>query len=98
LGIGDGLGAYVEDSIGMGFEVAASDIWEDEEEFKVEASAGGTMKIAVDPLVTRGISESTKGDVPYLEGTLYDIAHYMLKLPLYRITEFETAQRQLEAG
>nr|GFD40288.1 hypothetical protein [Tanacetum cinerariifolium] len=53
----------------MGVEVVTSDIREDEEEFKAESCAGGTMEIAVDPLV-----------------------------PLDRITEFETAQRQLEAG
>ncbi|GJS97078.1 hypothetical protein Tco_0804046 [Tanacetum coccineum] len=97
LGIGDGVGAHTEDGIGMGVEIAASDIREDEEEFEAEASAGGTMEIAVDPLVTGGISESTRGDVPDLEGTLYDIVHYMSEVPLDRITEFETAQR-LEAG
>nr|GEU82538.1 hypothetical protein [Tanacetum cinerariifolium] len=32
-----------------------------------QASAGGTMEIAVDPLVTGGISESTGGDAPDLE-------------------------------
>nr|GEZ90360.1 hypothetical protein [Tanacetum cinerariifolium] len=58
--------------IGMGVEIAASDIREDEEEFEVEASAGSTMEITVDPLVT--------------------------VVPLDRITEFETAQIQLEAG
>ncbi|GJR93890.1 reverse transcriptase domain-containing protein [Tanacetum coccineum] len=42
--------------------------------------------------------KSTRGDVLDLEDTLYDTVHYMLKVPLYRITEFETAQRQLEAG
>ncbi|GJS48696.1 hypothetical protein Tco_0598817, partial [Tanacetum coccineum] len=98
LGIGDGVGAHTEDGIGMGVEIDASDIREDEEEFKVEASAGGIMEIDVDPLVTGGISESTRGDVPDLEGTLYDIVHYMSEVPLDRITEFETAQRQLEAG
>ncbi|GKD67955.1 hypothetical protein Tco_1322045 [Tanacetum coccineum] len=49
------------------------------------------MEITVDPLVSGGISEPTGGDVP-------DIAHYMLEVPLDRITEFETAQRQLEVG
>ncbi|GJZ15838.1 hypothetical protein Tco_0551515 [Tanacetum coccineum] len=56
------------------------------------------MEIVVDPLVTSGIFEYTGGDVPDLEGTLYDIAHYMSEVPLDRITEFETTQRQLEAG
>ncbi|GJV67957.1 hypothetical protein Tco_1483466 [Tanacetum coccineum] len=56
------------------------------------------MEIAVDPLVTGGISKPTGGDAPGLEGTLYDISHYMSEVPLDRIIEFETAQRQLEAG
>ncbi|GJY86758.1 putative reverse transcriptase domain-containing protein [Tanacetum coccineum] len=78
LGIGDGVGAPIEDG--------------------TKANAGGTMEITIDPLVTCGISESIGGDVPDLEGTLYDIAHYMSEVPLGRITEFETAQRQLESG
>ncbi|GJU13305.1 hypothetical protein Tco_1135701 [Tanacetum coccineum] len=41
---------------------------------------------------------SAGGDVPDLEGTLYDISHYMYEVPLDSITEFETAQRQLKAG
>ncbi|GKC58790.1 hypothetical protein Tco_1086388 [Tanacetum coccineum] len=89
LGISDGVGAYNEDGIGMGVEVATSDIREDEEEFEAEASMGGTMEIAVDPLVTGGISEPIGGDTPDLEGTLYDIAHYMYEVPLDRITERE---------
>ncbi|GJY41881.1 hypothetical protein Tco_0429151 [Tanacetum coccineum] len=97
LGIGDGVEAHTEDSIGMRVEIAASDIREDEEEFEAEVSAGGTMEIAVDLLVTGGISESTRGDVPDLKDTLYDIIHYMSEVALDRITKFEIAQRQLEA-
>nr|GEU55663.1 hypothetical protein [Tanacetum cinerariifolium] len=77
LGIIDRVGAYTEDGIGMGVEVATSDIREDEKEFRAEANAGGTMEITVDPLVTGGIFEPTGGDSPDLEGYLYDIAHYM---------------------
>ncbi|GJZ15836.1 hypothetical protein Tco_0551513 [Tanacetum coccineum] len=98
LGIGDRVGAPTEDGIGMGVEVAANDIREDDEEFETEASAGGTMEIVVDPLVTGGIFKSTRGDVLDIEGTLYDITHYMYEVPLDRIAEFETTQRQLEAG
>ncbi|GJU53486.1 putative reverse transcriptase domain-containing protein [Tanacetum coccineum] len=98
LGISDGVGVDTEDGIGMGVKIAASDIREDEEEFEAEASAGGTMEITVDPLVTGGISESTRGDAPDLEGTFHDIVHYISEVPLDRITESETAQRQLEAG
>nr|GEU43289.1 hypothetical protein [Tanacetum cinerariifolium] len=75
LGIGDGFD--IKDGIGMGIEIAASDIREDKEEFEAEASVGGTTEIALDLLVTCGISESTRGDVSDLEDTLYDIVHYM---------------------
>nr|GEW22088.1 hypothetical protein [Tanacetum cinerariifolium] len=94
--IGDGVDT--EDGIGMGVEIGASDIREDEEEFEAEASARGTIEVTIDLLVTGGISESTRRDVPDLVGTLYDIVHYMSEVPLERITKFETAQRQLEAG
>ncbi|GJS08345.1 putative reverse transcriptase domain-containing protein [Tanacetum coccineum] len=93
----EGVGAHTEDGIDMGVEVATSDIREDEEDFEVEASTGGMMEIAVDLLATGGISEPTREDAPDLEGTLYDISHYKSEVPLDRITEFETAQRQLEA-
>nr|GEV27151.1 reverse transcriptase domain-containing protein [Tanacetum cinerariifolium] len=97
LGISEGVGAPTKDGIGMGVEVSTSDIKENEEEFEVEANVRGMIEIAVDPLATSGISKSTGGDAPDIKGTLYDIAHYMSKVPLDRITEFKTAQRQLEA-
>nr|GEX00988.1 hypothetical protein [Tanacetum cinerariifolium] len=87
LGICERVGAHTKDGIDLGVEVASSDVREDEEEFKAEASDRGTMKIAVDPLATSDIYEPTGEDSPDLEGALYDM-----------ITEFETAQRQLEAG
>ncbi|GJW41882.1 hypothetical protein Tco_0070681 [Tanacetum coccineum] len=71
LGISDGVGAHTEDGIGMGVEVATSDIREDEEEFEVEASAGGTMEITLDPLVTSGIFEPTGGDAPRILRVLF---------------------------
>nr|GEW25264.1 hypothetical protein [Tanacetum cinerariifolium] len=77
VGVSDGVGDPIEDVISIGVEVATSDIREDEEEFKEEANAGGTMEITVDSLVTGGIFESAGGDAHDLEGTLYDIAHYM---------------------
>nr|GEW28867.1 hypothetical protein [Tanacetum cinerariifolium] len=98
LGIGDGFGAHTKNGIGVGVKIATSDIKEDEDEFEAEASAGGTIEIVVDPLVSGGIFESTRRDVPDLEDTIYDIVHYMLEVPRDKITEFKTAQRQLEAG
>ncbi|GKE92552.1 hypothetical protein Tco_1573647, partial [Tanacetum coccineum] len=68
--------------IDMGVEVTTSDIREDDEELEAEASTGGMMEITVDPLVTSGIFKPTGGDVPDLEGTLYDISHYMYEVPL----------------
>ncbi|GJU14576.1 hypothetical protein Tco_1142542 [Tanacetum coccineum] len=90
LGISEGVRAHTEDGIGVGVEFSTSDIREDKEGFEAEANAGGTMEIAVDPLVTDGISEPAGGDTPDLEGTLYDISHYMFEVPLDRIIEFET--------
>nr|GEV03607.1 hypothetical protein [Tanacetum cinerariifolium] len=93
LDISDRVGAHTKDGIGMGVKVATSDIKEDEEEeFEAEASARSTMEIVVDPVVTGGIFGSTGGDVPDLEGTLYDIAHYIPEVPLDRITKFKTTQ------
>ncbi|GJR06263.1 reverse transcriptase domain-containing protein [Tanacetum coccineum] len=88
LGISDGVGAHTEDGIGMGVEIAANDVRVDEEEFEAEGNAGGTMEMAVEPLVTSGISESTRGDVLDLKGTLYDIVHYILE-------DRDDAQRRL---
>ncbi|GKG33946.1 hypothetical protein Tco_0434105, partial [Tanacetum coccineum] len=68
LDFGDEVRAHTGDGIGIGVKIAASDIREDEEEFEAEASMGGTMEMAVDPLVTGGIYESTRGDAPNLEG------------------------------
>ncbi|GKA74833.1 putative reverse transcriptase domain-containing protein [Tanacetum coccineum] len=98
LGISEGFGAHTEEGIDLGVEVATSDIKEDGEEFEAEVSKGGMMDIAVDPLAAGDISEPTGGDAPDLEGTLYDISHYMSEVPLDWITEFGTAQRQLETG
>ncbi|GKD13212.1 hypothetical protein Tco_1197619, partial [Tanacetum coccineum] len=67
LGVSDGVRAPTEDGLGMGVEISTSDIREDKGEFEVEASAGGTMEIVVDPLVTGGISEPTGGDAPNLK-------------------------------
>ncbi|GKB87552.1 putative reverse transcriptase domain-containing protein [Tanacetum coccineum] len=97
LGISDRVRALTEDGLGMGVKVATSGIREDEEEFKAESSARGTMEIAIDLLDTSGISEPTGRDAPDLEGNLYDISHYMSEVPLDRITEFEATQRRLEA-
>ncbi|GKF28249.1 hypothetical protein Tco_0094591, partial [Tanacetum coccineum] len=42
VGISEGVVAHPEDGVGMGFEIAASDVREDDEEFEAEASAADT--------------------------------------------------------
>ncbi|GJZ96957.1 hypothetical protein Tco_0669291 [Tanacetum coccineum] len=98
VGISEGVVAHLEDGVGMGFEIAASDVREDDEEFEAEASAADTREIVVDPLAIGDSSESSRGGIPDLEDTIYDIVHYMSKVRIDRITEIETTQRQLETS
>ncbi|GJU06961.1 hypothetical protein Tco_1123391 [Tanacetum coccineum] len=98
VGISEGVVAHPEDGVGMGFEIAASDVREDDEEFEAEASAADTREIVVDPLVIGDSSESSRGGIPDLEDTIYDIVHYMSEVRIDRITEIETTQRQLETS
>ncbi|GKA56793.1 putative reverse transcriptase domain-containing protein [Tanacetum coccineum] len=76
VGISDGVVAHTEDSVGMRVKIAASDIREDDEEFKVEASAADMSEIVVDPLSIGDSSESSRGGISELEDTIYDIVHY----------------------
>ncbi|GJX52682.1 hypothetical protein Tco_0281051 [Tanacetum coccineum] len=85
--------AHTENSVGMGVEITTSDVREDDEEFKAEASAADTREITVDPLAIGDSSESFRGGIPDLEDTVYDIVHYMLEVRIDRITEIETTQR-----
>ncbi|GJZ15604.1 putative reverse transcriptase domain-containing protein [Tanacetum coccineum] len=57
LGIGDKVRAHIKDGIGMGVEIATSDIRDDEEEFQAEASAGSTVQVEVDPRVRLVVDE-----------------------------------------
>ncbi|GKD65477.1 hypothetical protein Tco_1307585, partial [Tanacetum coccineum] len=98
VGISEGVAAYTEDSIDMRVEIAASDVWEDDEEFEAEASTTDTREIDVDPLTIGDSSESFRGGIPDLEDTIYDIVHYMSEVRIDRITEIETTQRQLETS
>ncbi|GKA23813.1 hypothetical protein Tco_0709846 [Tanacetum coccineum] len=75
--ISEGVIAHPKDSIDMGVEIAASDVREDDEEFEAEASATDMREIAVDPLAIGDSFESSRGDIPDLEDTIYDIVHYM---------------------
>ncbi|GKA39441.1 hypothetical protein Tco_0731992 [Tanacetum coccineum] len=50
VGISERVVAHPEDGVGMGFEIASSDVREDDEEFEAEASTADTREIDVDPL------------------------------------------------
>ncbi|GJV10450.1 hypothetical protein Tco_1351991 [Tanacetum coccineum] len=93
VGISEGVVAHLEEGVGMGFEVAASDVREDDEEFEAEASATDTREIAIDLLAIGDSSESSRGGIPNLEDTIYDLVHYMSKVRIDRITKIETTQR-----
>ncbi|GJW85758.1 hypothetical protein Tco_0158903 [Tanacetum coccineum] len=98
VGISKGVVAHPEDGIGMGFEISANDVREDGEEFEAEAGGADTREIALDPLAIGDSSESSRGGIPDLEDTIYDIVHYMSEVRIDRITEIETTQRQLETS
>ncbi|GJX24136.1 hypothetical protein Tco_0228581 [Tanacetum coccineum] len=96
VGISEGVVAHTDDDVGMGVEIAASDVREDDEEFEAEASVEDTREIVVDLLAIGDGSESSKGGIPDLEDTIYDIVHYMLEVRIDMITKIETTKRQLE--
>ncbi|GKE49418.1 hypothetical protein Tco_1480676, partial [Tanacetum coccineum] len=47
VGISEGVVSHPEDGVGMVFEIAASDVREDDEEFEAEASAADTREIGL---------------------------------------------------
>ncbi|GKF12851.1 hypothetical protein Tco_0050777, partial [Tanacetum coccineum] len=98
VGISEGVVAHPEDGVGIGFEIAASDVREDDEEFEAEVSAADTREIVVDPLAIGDSFESSRGGIPDIEDTIYDIVHYMSKVHINRIAEIKTTQRQLETS
>ncbi|GJZ34709.1 putative reverse transcriptase domain-containing protein [Tanacetum coccineum] len=73
VGISDGVVAHTEDGVGMGVGIAISVVREDEKEFESEASTTDTREIAVDPLAIGDSSVSSRGGIPDLEDTIYDI-------------------------
>nr|GFA68025.1 hypothetical protein [Tanacetum cinerariifolium] len=58
-------------------EAVADVVREDDEEFEAEASKADTREITVDPLAIGGSSKSSRGGIPDLKDTIYDIVHYM---------------------
>ncbi|GJY13833.1 hypothetical protein Tco_0383142, partial [Tanacetum coccineum] len=98
VGISDGVVAHTKDGVGMRVEIAASDVRDDDEEFKAEANVTDMTDIVVDPLAIGDSSESSRGGIPNLEDTIFDLVHYMSEVYIDRITMIETTQRQLEAS
>ncbi|GJZ67437.1 putative reverse transcriptase domain-containing protein [Tanacetum coccineum] len=96
--ISEGVVAHLDDSVGMGFMIAASDVREDDEEFETEASAADTREMVVDPLAIGDSSESSRRGIPDLEDTIYDVVHYMSEVHINRISKIKTTQRQLETS
>ncbi|GKD15905.1 hypothetical protein Tco_1205063, partial [Tanacetum coccineum] len=56
-----------KDGVGMGVEIVASDVKEDDEEFEAEESATDTREIIVDPLAIGDSFKSSRGGIPDLE-------------------------------
>ncbi|GKD95823.1 hypothetical protein Tco_1379720, partial [Tanacetum coccineum] len=79
VGISEGVVAHPGDGIGMGFEIDASDVRDDDEEFEAKASAADTREIVVDPLAIGDSFKCSRGGIPDLEDTIYDIVYYMLE-------------------
>ncbi|GJZ01653.1 hypothetical protein Tco_0519614 [Tanacetum coccineum] len=70
-----------------------------DEEFEAEASAVYMGEINVDPLAISDSSESSRGCIPDLEDTIYDIVHYMSEVRIDRITEIrEPYSESVEAS
>ncbi|GJX19045.1 hypothetical protein Tco_0221722, partial [Tanacetum coccineum] len=89
----EGVVAHPEDAVGMRFKIDTSDVREDDEEFEAEASAVDMKEIVVDPLAIGDSSESSKGGIPDLEDTIYDIVHYMSEVRIDWITKIETTHK-----
>ncbi|GJX47610.1 hypothetical protein Tco_0272800, partial [Tanacetum coccineum] len=97
VGISEGVATHPEDGVGMGFEIAASDVREDDKEFKAEASAVDMREIVVDPLAIGDSYESSRGSIPDLEDTIYDIVHYMSEEEFHQVRrDHDDTRRRLK--
>ncbi|GJW64813.1 putative reverse transcriptase domain-containing protein [Tanacetum coccineum] len=77
VGISEGVVAHTKDVVGMGVKITTSDVREGDEEIEAEASAMDTREIDVDQLAIGDSSESSRGGIPNLEDTIYEMVHYM---------------------
>ncbi|GKD29559.1 hypothetical protein Tco_1240337, partial [Tanacetum coccineum] len=82
VGISEGVVAHIGDGVGMRVKI---DVREDDEEFEAEASAADTREIAIDPLAIGDSSKSSRGGIPDLEDTIYDIVHYMSEEEFHQV-------------
>ncbi|GJX32659.1 hypothetical protein Tco_0242514, partial [Tanacetum coccineum] len=98
VGISEGVVAHTGDGVGMRVKIDASDVREDDEEFEAKASAANTREITVDPLAIDDSFESSRGGIPDLEDTIYDIVQYMSEVRIDRIIKIKTTQKQLETS
>ncbi|GKA54715.1 hypothetical protein Tco_0753664, partial [Tanacetum coccineum] len=108
LGIGDEVGAHIEDGISMVIEITARDVIETAAEEEVESSARGMVEVEVDPKIGPVVDEdvpdhvTTDGAVEVTYETLRDLVHrfhdHTEEIPVHRIQVIETAQRQLMAS
>ncbi|GJZ94461.1 hypothetical protein Tco_0666664 [Tanacetum coccineum] len=84
VGISEGVVAHPEDGVGIGFEIDASNVREDDEEFEAEAING--IGVLRNPLVWK-----LKSEIAVTVGKDDSVR-------IDRITEIETTQRQLETS
>ncbi|GKF43106.1 hypothetical protein Tco_0129658 [Tanacetum coccineum] len=100
LGICDGVRAHTEDGLGIGVEIAASDIRE------AEDSAGGMVEVEVDPRVRLVVDEDVYNHV-IVDGAVevtYETLGYLVQIfhdhteeiLVHQIQVTKTAQRYIE--
>nr|GEX31995.1 retrovirus-related Pol polyprotein from transposon 17.6 [Tanacetum cinerariifolium] len=77
VSISNGVISHTEDHVGIRVKITTSDVKEDDEEFETEANKADTREIAVDLLAIGDSSESSRGGIPDIKDTIYDIVHYV---------------------
>ncbi|GKB94992.1 hypothetical protein Tco_0981129 [Tanacetum coccineum] len=92
----------VEAEVDAGIGIEIKDDIEDEDEGEAESSDRGTMKVGVD--VVAGIDIQNGMLIPdaverleQVEEVVQDIYRHFMEIPLQRVEDIETGQRQLEA-
>ncbi|GJY20838.1 reverse transcriptase domain-containing protein [Tanacetum coccineum] len=65
----------------------------DDVEFEAEANAANTREIAIDPLAIGDSSESSRGGIPGLEDTIYDINYSCQRLEYLKVRAMLSIER-----